>query len=216
MNGGGGGADALYAAALRGESVTVVDDRERHQPLPVARWSTVDASDRRLLGQCLGDTLDVGCGPGRMTEGLADTAGTAVGIDVCPEAVRQTRARGANALRRDVFGGVPRTGRWGTVLLADGNIGIGGNPVRLLRRAHDLLAPNGRVVVDLAPPGGRSQVMEYRLASADRVSEPFRWAVVSVDAIWSVAAGGGFAVRRTHEWNGRWYAVLVKDVADAA
>ena len=56
---------------------------------------------------------------------------------------------------RDVFGPLPGEGRWDTALLADGNIGIGGDPVALLARVRELLAPEGRVVVDLAAPGRR-------------------------------------------------------------
>ena len=77
----------------------------------------------------------------------------ALGIDVVHEAVGQTRARGAAALRRDIFGAVPGEGRWQTALLADGNVGIGGDPVALLRRLRRLLLPGGRVVVEVAPPG---------------------------------------------------------------
>ena len=60
---------------------------------------------------------------------------------------------GALALQRDVFGYLPGTGRWATVLLADGNIGIGGDPVALLRRAQNLLRPGGAVVTEISPPG---------------------------------------------------------------
>ena len=66
-----------------------------------------------------------------------------------PEAIWQTRDRGVSAILRNVFERVPAEGRWETVLLADGNLGIGGDPVRLLRRMAQLLAPGGRVVADL-------------------------------------------------------------------
>ena len=126
------------------------------QPLPTHAWlAGVDASDRALLAHCQGPTLDIGCGPGRMTEALALAGHLVLGIDVVPEAVRQTRTRGVPALQRSVFDSVPGEGRWGTALLADGNIGIGGDPVALLERARDLLAADGRVVVDVARPGHR-------------------------------------------------------------
>ena len=208
--------ERLYAAALRGEHVAVVDGDDRRHSLPVARWTTADEGDRRLLAACAGATLDVGCGPGRMTHGLTATGGTAVGIDVSHEAVRQTRARGATAVRRDVYGRVRGVGRWDTVLLADGNIGIGGDPVRLLRRAHDLLGVRGRVVVDLGRPGGRHAVVEYRLAGAGLLSEPFAWAHVPADAITPLAEAAGFTVVRHLTSSGRWAAVLLKDVPDAA
>ncbi len=64
-----------------------------------------------------------------------------LGIDVVPEAVEQTRRRGASALQRDLFDALPGEGRWQTALLADGNVGIGGDPVALLARTRDLVQP---------------------------------------------------------------------------
>ena len=37
----------------------------------------------------------------------------------------------------------PGEGRWDTVLFIDGNVGIGGDPIALLRRVRQLLAPAG-------------------------------------------------------------------------
>ena len=202
---------ALFAAALRGDNVHLVDETSRSRPLAVLRWTTTDSSDRFVLESCEGPTLDVGCGPGRMTSGLAELGTVTLGIDVVPEAIQQTRARGAQALLRDVFAEVPGHGRWSTVLLADGNIGIGGDPKRLLARVADLLAPGGRVVVDLAPPGRASNVREIRLSGGGLVSHPFPWAMVSVDAIEELAAAAGLTVLRTHDYEGRWFAVLSKD-----
>ena len=51
-------------------------------------------------------------------------------------------------VRRDLFGPLPGEGTWAHVLLADGNIGIGGDPLRLLRRAARLLRPGGTVLVE--------------------------------------------------------------------
>jgi hypothetical protein len=39
------------------------------------------------------------------------------------------------------------------VLLLDGNIGIGGDPHRLLRRVRELLTPTGRLLVELDVDG---------------------------------------------------------------
>ncbi len=127
-------------------------------PLPVTDW-TCDRrpGDDALLSLCAGTVLDVGCGPGRLTAALHRSGGAALGIDVAPVAVSLARARGADALELDVFGAVPDTGAWGTVLLADGNIGIGGDPAALLRRCAELAAPGGRVVVELSAPTVRSR-----------------------------------------------------------
>ncbi|MGH3346947.1 MAG: class I SAM-dependent methyltransferase, partial [Nocardioides sp.] len=124
----------VFARALQGQQchVVEVDGYAEARLLPVGDWvRAADGADRLLLDRCIGPTLDVGCGPGRLSERLADLGHVVLGIDVVPEAVRQTISRGAIALRRNVFATLPGEGRWSTALLADGNIGIGGDPVTL-------------------------------------------------------------------------------------
>lgn len=201
----------VFSAALRGERCHVVGVRGA-VPLPVATWTRpADRADRAVLAQCIGPTLDVGCGPGRMTEHLTRNGYAALGIDVVPEAVRQARARGVAALVRDVYDDVPGTGRWATVLLADGNIGIGGDPRRLLARCATLLEPGGRVVVDLAAPGRGVATHRLLLRTAAGQSEAFTWSTVSADRIGVVGAGLGLTVARVEQHEGRWFAALVKD-----
>lgn len=60
---------------------------------------------------------------------IEGTMRAAVGLDVTPGMVRLARTRGAPVLRGSVFEDL--TGGWGTVLLLDGNIGIGGGRVLL-------------------------------------------------------------------------------------
>ena len=101
-----------------------------------------------------------------------------------------------------------REGRWDTVLLADGNIGIGGDPLALLRRAAELLHPGGRVVVDLAEPGtGVRSMRRVSLPSASRrrCSGGRGW---ERNAIEGLASNSGFHVQRVAERNRRWFAVL--------
>ena len=175
-------------------------------------WSGVIAGDDTVLDLCTGPTLDVGCGPGRMTRLLAERGVIVLGIDVVPEAIWRTRGRGAVAMLRDVFDRVPAEGRWGTVLLADGNLGIGGDPSRLLTRLRHLLAPGGLVVADVAPPGTGLRTGTVRLTAGGLTSEPFPWAVVGADAVATVARDAGFA-SSTRNIGGRWVAVLEADAA---
>lgn len=171
-------------------------------------WAhAADDDDRSLARLCVGPTLDVGCGPGRFTAHLAERGHVVLGIDVAPEAIARTRDRGAPALHRDVFDPVPGEGRWRTALLADGNVGIGGDPVLLLRRLRELLDPRGRVVVELAPPGTTVRHGWARLRFDD-ITRPFRWSVVGVDGIDQVAAHAGLRPAALHEFGGRWCAVL--------
>lgn len=69
----------------------------------------------------------------------------------------------------------PAKGGWGHVLLADGNIGIGGDPAALLRRTVSLLRPDGTVLVELAPAGDL-WCGEARLRGGRRDASPwFPW-----------------------------------------
>ena len=198
--------DALFA----GRPCQLVDHAGVPQPMALRRWTgTVDATDRALLlERCRGRTLDVGCGPGRLAAGLAALGVPALGIDVSLEAVRQARRRGARAIRRDVFAPVPGEGRWDCALLADGNIGIGGRPERLLHRVHRIVRPGGRVVVELAGEGTDVVHHRWRLHVGGRVTPTFDWAVVGLDAIERVAGGAGFVVEDTATVGERHAAVL--------
>lgn len=200
----------VLTAALLGARCFV--DRAGHAvPLVAARWSgEIDGADQALLDHCRGPVLDVGCGPGRMAAALTAREVGALGIDVLDEAVRQTRRRGAAALRRDVFEPLPAEGLWGTALLADGNIGIGGDPARLLCRLGQVLAPRGRVVTDLAAYGVGVRSSRLRLRTDVLRSDEFPWAFVGADAVARVAEPAGFHVLSRHEYAGRWFAVLEK------
>jgi SAM-dependent methyltransferase len=201
----------VFTSALRGENCHVVGLSEEPRVLPVGSWTRrADDGDIAVLERCVGPTLDIGCGPGRMTEHLAARGHTTLGVDVVPEAVFQTRERGGSALLRDVFSPLPGEGRWGTALLADGNIGIGGDPVALLRRAGELLEGAGRVVVDLAPPGTGLETRQVRLQAGTRRSRPFAWSVLGTDAIDAVAQSAGLRVAEVARHVDRWFAVLVK------
>jgi hypothetical protein len=139
---------------------------------------------------------------------LAASGRIALGVDVSAEAVRQARRRGANASHRCVFGPLPGEGRWHHVLLADGNIGIGGEPTRLLRRCASLLAAGGDILVELDPPGAPSWSASVALTDGRRTSAPFRWAAVAVDDLARNAATAG--LRTVESWTEahRWFARL--------
>ena len=199
----------VFACALHGSPTVVVGLGGEPSALPMGLWTRpADDIDLAMVGLCVGPTIDIGCGPGRMTEALGAAGHIALGIDVVDAAVALTRQRGASAVRRDVFDRVPGEGRWHSALLADGNIGIGGNPVALLQRVRALLAPGGRVVVEVAPPG-TGQVRGWAvLETADRRSRPFRWATLGVDDVARTATAAGFPSHGIHRLGDRWAAVL--------
>jgi hypothetical protein len=97
------------------------------------------------------------------------------------------------------------------VLLADGNIGIGGNPLRLLRRVCDLLAPGGRAVVEVAAPGTGVSTYQVQIEVYGRLSLPFPWAVVGPDALVALARNASLRVLSVTDYGQRWCAHLAKE-----
>jgi SAM-dependent methyltransferase len=196
----------LYEESLAGLGEVEIEHENGHRtPLPVQEWLEPRPGDESLLERCAGPTLDVGSGPGRLTVALAERGLPALGIDITPYAVGLTRAAGGLALRRDVFGQVPGTGRWRTVLLADGNIGIGGDPAALLRRIVELLSPGGRALVEVESTATLSRTEWVRLRSRGRTSEWFRWARVSRS---DIAAVSDMPVAEEWRSAGRWFVAL--------
>jgi SAM-dependent methyltransferase len=177
-------------------------------PLDAQRWRQLLPGDAALLDRCTGPALDVGAGPGRLTVGLAERGVPALAIDVTPYAVVLARSSGALALQRDVFGHLPGAGRWATVLLADGNIGIGGDPVALLHRVATLLKPGGAIIIELGPPGAPTRCERVRLHTPARSGSWFPWAWVGIDQIGLLTEPLGLAVSETWTDAGRWFAVL--------
>jgi SAM-dependent methyltransferase len=179
------------------------------EPLPLDRWvGAADAADEEVVALAEAPVLDIGCGPGRHLAALRASGSFALGVDLSPVAVRLARRRGAAAIPGDVFGDVPWAGRWGTTLLLDGNVGIGGAPGALLGRTRELLAPKGAVLVELDPPGAPTVRTRVRIEGHGLLSEWFRWARVGVDGIEPVAARAGLPVEDVVCVGGRWLARL--------
>jgi SAM-dependent methyltransferase len=195
------GAIALYEEALHNPAAALVlrTADGRAQPLQVARWcAPPDACDEELLRRCRGPVLDVGCGPGRLTVALTQRGIPALGVDISRAAVAQVRQAGAPALRRSVFDQLPRQGRWATVLLADGNIGIGGLPARLLRRCAELVAPGGRILIEAEPGNVDEQVTAWLERPDGRRGPVFPWARMGTAALLRAATEAGLHV--TGQW----------------
>ena len=199
----------VYSASLTCDRDPLVlryeDGRERLLPVDVWTAETVPG-DHAMLSRCRGATLDIGCGPGRLTVALGLLGLPALGVDIAPGAVRMARSRGALVLARSVFADLPGRGRWGTVLLADGNVGIGGNPVALLTRACDLLAGHGRVVLELDPPGTTSGPVRVRVEHGRSTSDWFAWAHLAAGHAEVVAESAGLQVVEQWSAAGRWFA----------
>ncbi|OLL72012.1 hypothetical protein Ae168Ps1_0385 [Pseudonocardia sp. Ae168_Ps1] len=143
---------AGFDPVLRGEVPRLVRDDGRALSLDHARWlARADGDDEWLLRRCRGPVIDLGCGPGRLTAALHTRGVPALGVDSSPVARDLCRRRGVAMVCADLFGGLPSEGTWRHVLLADGNIGIGGDPTRLLTRSAALVHPSGSVLVEVDP-----------------------------------------------------------------
>lgn len=179
------------------------------RPVHLQRWLDRPApADETVLDRAAEPVLDIGCGPGRHVGELAQRGVLALGVDASPMAVRLARARGAEVHEGSVFGHVPGPGTWGSALLLDGNLGIGGDPARLLRRVGELLAPGGCALVELDPPGFPTRSVRARLEGAHGRSAWFPWALVGVDGLSDLAARCSLQVAETWEHGGRWFADL--------
>ena len=201
--------DAAFTADDQDTCVAVADDGSVRS-FPVARWiGEADAADLRLfVDPCTGPTIDIGCGPGRLTAALVARGQVALGIDVSVAAVMHTRRRGAPARHLDIFDVLPDMGRWQHALLADGNIGIGGEPVRLLRRVREIITTDGTVLVEVSPRGDGLRRGTVRLRVDGVLRSPFEWAHVGADMIAGLAARAGLQLDRVTVHGRRHVAVL--------
>jgi SAM-dependent methyltransferase len=176
------------------------------EPLPLDRWlGPVDDADALVLDQAEAPVIDLGCGPGRHAAALRAARIGALGVDLSPVAISIARRRGAAVVLADLFTAVPHAGRWRTALLLDGNIGIGGAPEVLLRRARELLSPGGAALVELDAPGAPTYRTRVRLEAPDVVSDWFSWARVGVDGIGALADAAGLDAGEPFEAGGRWF-----------
>jgi SAM-dependent methyltransferase len=210
---------ALYGRALEDAAATsgpagplVRFEDGASLPFPVGRYlAGVDQLERRLLDGVQGPVLDVGCGPGRHLRELSARGVYALGVDLSSVAVDLACSGGARAVVADIFGDVPGVGRWRTALLLDGNIGIGGDPVRLLTRLRSLLDHGGVVLVELDPPGSATPMGRARLELAGESSDWFAWARVAASDVATVAADAGMRMEREWTCAGRCFARLRSD-----
>jgi len=173
----------------------------------VQRWrGDVSPAERRLLADFASPVLDIGCGPGRVAAHLARRGIDALGVDVAEAAVITARRRGATALCASAFDPLPAEGRWAGAVLLDGNLGIGGDPLRLLRRLCGLLRPGGRVLAEAEAPGVPTRSTRVRLHGWRSTWQP--WALVCIDDVEQLAATAGFRLAVTETSEGRWFAQL--------
>lgn len=202
----------LYDRALDGESCWIRRADGSLRQLPVYSWlggARADGRfDRTIVNLCSGPTLDLGCGPGRLVAGLVRRGLPALGVDLSRAAVELARGSGAPVLCRDLFEPLPGTGRWHNVLLADGNVGLGGDPWRVLQRAGELLRRGGRCLVEFDTVATGVDAAWVRLETLRSIGPWFRWATVGLDCAARLAGDVGLGVAAVYPVGNRAIAAL--------
>ncbi|MBK8295090.1 MAG: methyltransferase domain-containing protein [Solirubrobacterales bacterium] len=189
-------------------SYYAVDEDGSRRRLPIGRWLKRAHDDEEiLLERAVGPVLDIGCGAGRHLAALGRRGIEATGVEVSRFAVALAREQHANVIHGSVFD-LTESQKWHTALLLDGNVGIGGDPERLLAQSIDLLRPNGQVLVELEPPSVETRSVNLRLEGPSDVSEWFPWAWVGVDSIASIARSAGLEVSDVWSSGDRWFSQL--------
>lgn len=203
---GAGGANP-YDRALQGatDALTLADAsygslHSATSKVDVARFlRSADAADLTVIRRADGPVLDIGCGPGRMVKAAILAGHLALGVDVSGAAVAIARSKGLPVLHRSAFEDLPSEGAWGTALLLDGNIGIGGDPAAILARCASLVAPGGRILVEAhSEPQHDRSFDAIVLDGRGGRSLPFPWAEVGFGALRRQASLTGLRVAR--EW----------------
>lgn len=216
----------LYERALDGERCWIRHDDGEITPLPAHRWlgkvvpagdldsataqeqASDDAFDQAVTQMCSGPTIELGCGPARLVARLIERGVPALGIDRSVTAIRLATRGGTPVLLGDVFEPLPGTGRWQTVLLIDGNVGLGGDPRRIVGRAAELLGRGGRCIAEFDAKAIGIRGRWVRLEAGSEVGEWFRWASVGVDSAATLAAQVGLTLTGVRMIGGRVIATL--------
>lgn len=206
----GQGLTEPYALALAKGTGTLTlrpDTDQNADPVDfdVQGWcAEASPAELSVLKRLDGPLLDIGCGPGRLLSAAQNLGLTAWGIDTSAEAVRRARSRGVRVLEQSIFDPVPHTGQWQSLILLDGNIGIGGGITALLRRCRHLIAPQGALLVEVEADDELDTVYTAVLEDpAGNRSAPFRWARTGTGGIAARAPRSGWTVASVHRVQGR-------------
>lgn len=192
----GAGGDAPYDVALRngGGMLRLVElGADGGRRVELGRFlAAADTADDSVIARARGPVLDVGCGPGRILHAALVAGHLGLGVDVSRIAVEHAREQGLPVLHRSVFDPLPQEGAWETLLLLDGNIGIGGSPERLLERCARIVAAHGRIIVEVDQAPWCDRGYQATIVDLDgRTSSPFPWYDICARALAARLRGTG-------------------------
>ena len=198
-----GGADvAVHTVSGRAGGATLEVD--------LARWSRpADDVDQMVVARVRAARARHRLRPGSDGRCPAAFGRAALGIDISAVAVaRRARRAGGQVLRRDLALPLAAEGRWGTALLLDGNIGIGGDVRRV---AAALSSDRGRRRLDHLRdrhrPGAGRDVRGGAESPGCR-SAPVPWAAIGIRRLTGVAAALDLIVTEVWEADRRSFVAL--------
>lgn len=152
-----------------------------------------NAFERSLLQGAHGPLLDIGCGPGRMLVAAEELGLAAYGVDSNPLAVAHARSQGATVFEQSIFDPLP--GEFQTLLLLDGNIGIGGNPQALLGHLRSISMPGAKLLVETDALAQLEVRYQAVLVDADgHSSATFDWARLGAEPLHRHAVASGWTL----------------------
>ena len=193
----------MFEPRISADRPTLVSECGRAIELDIQRFSDAPSrAERRFLKLFTGPILDIGCGPGRAAAYLRQLEVPALGLDANAGLVALARSNGALCVHQNAFESVPFEGRWQQVLLLDGNIGIGGDPAKLLDRLRRILTPGGQALIEVER-GGTSRQMIVREHVSGRIGEPFAWSTLTMRGLDELIAGTGWRCEYVHEIDDR-------------
>jgi len=180
--------DAAYAGMITVSSAAQPGIDDHPLPLEVSRWAgAADEIDMLVVARCEPPVIDLGCGPGRMVQALTESGRAALGVDMSAVAVGMSMARGGPALRRRIDEPLPAEGRWGTALLMDTNVGLGGDVAALLARCTRLVVPGGLIICEVDGVPERHEVHNVVLRTEHATSPPLAWSRIGTTALVKLA-----------------------------